>query len=91
VSASDVAPLDGQVTGGIFLGPGIEINPTKPVSFFIQASFGYTLSSDFISTKSYPTRSIRYFVDPVIDPNWPGKTTGFASINLSAGVMLNLD
>jgi Outer membrane protein beta-barrel domain len=91
VSASDVASLDGQVTGGIFIGPGIEINPTKPISFFIQASFGYTLSSDFISTKSYPTRDIHYFVDPVIDPNWPGKTTGFSSINFSGGLLINLD
>ncbi len=90
-SVSIVAPLDGQVTGGIFLGPGIEINPTKPISFFVQASFGYTLSSDFISTKSYPTRSINYFVDPIIDPNWPGKTTGFASINISGGILINLD
>jgi hypothetical protein len=90
-SASVVAPIDGQVTGGIFLGPGIEINPTKPISFFVQASFGYTLSSEFISTKSYPTRSINYFVDPIIDPNWPAKSTGFSSINFSGGVLLNLD
>jgi hypothetical protein len=90
-SASVVAPLDGQFTGGIFLGPGIEINPTKPISFYVQASFGYTLSSDFISTKSYPTRDIHYFVDPVIDPNWPGKATGFSSINISGGILINLD
>jgi Outer membrane protein beta-barrel domain len=90
-SASAVVPLDGQVTGGIFIGPGIEINPTKPISFFIQASFGYTLSSDFISTKSYTTRSINYFVAPIIDKDWPGKTTGFSSINFSGGVLINLD
>lgn len=86
-SASDVVPLDGKVTGGIFIGPGIEINPTKPISFFIQASFGYTLSSDFISTKSYPTRDLKLFDDS----NWPGKNTGFSSINISGGILINLD
>lgn len=90
-SISLVVPVDGQVTGGIFLGPGIEISPTKPISFFIQASFGYTLSSDFISTKSYPTRDIHYFVDPVVDANWPSKSTGFSSINFSGGILINLD
>ncbi len=86
-SASEVVPLDGNVTGGIFLGPGIEINPTKPISFFLQASFGYTLASDFISTKSYPTRDLKLFDDP----NWPGKSTGFSSINFSGGILINLD
>jgi hypothetical protein len=87
VSASDVVPLDGKVTGGIFIGPGIEINPTKPISFFIQASFGYTLASDFISTKSYPTRDLKL----LDDANWPGKTIGFSSINISGGILINLD
>jgi hypothetical protein len=86
-SASEVVPLDGNVTGGIFLGPGIEINPTKPISFFLQASFGYTLASDFISTKSYPTRDLKLFDDS----NWPGKSTGFSSINFSGGILINLD
>jgi hypothetical protein len=86
-SASDVVPVDGQVTGGIFLGPGIEINPTKPISFFIQASFGYTLSSDFISTKSFSDRDLRLFDDP----NWPAISTGFSSINISGGILFNLD
>lgn len=86
-SAGDIVPLDGKVTGGIFIGPGIEINPTKPISFFVQASFGYTLASDFISTKSYPTRDLKLFDDP----NWPGKTIGFSSINFSGGILINLD
>jgi hypothetical protein len=84
---SKVIPLDGQVTGGIFLGPGIEFFPTKPISFFAQASFGYTLSSDFISTKSYPTRDLKL----LDDPNWPSITTGFSTINISGGILINLD
>ena len=85
-SVSDVAKVDSQTTGGIFIGPGIEIYPTKPISFFLQASFGYTFSSDFISTKSYP-RDLT-----VLDsPTFPAKSIGFTSINFAGGISINLD
>jgi Outer membrane protein beta-barrel domain len=86
-TSSDVAKVDSQITGGIFLGPGIEINPTKPISFFLQASFGYTFASDFINTKSYPKDLT------VFDTNstWPSKSIGFSSINFAGGISFNLD
>jgi hypothetical protein len=71
-------------TGGIFLGPGIEISPAKSVSVFAQASFGYTLPISMVSTKSYePT------VDSYIDEEFPMVKKGFPSVNLQLGVSFN--
>lgn len=75
------------ITGGIFLGPGIELNPAKPISIFLQASFGYTFPLTFVSTKSYSND-----VSVLFDPNeFPYKSLGFTSINFSAGISFNLD
>lgn len=81
--------IDGksEVTGGIFLGPGIEVNPTNSISFFIQASFGYTLKTELIALKSFP----RNFDQAQNTDNFPFATSGFTSINFSAGISFNID
>lgn len=73
-------------TGGIFIGPGIEINPAKAVSIFAQASFGYTFPLDVVSTKSY-TNDLNQWTSSA----FPYASLGFTSINFSAGVSFNLD
>lgn len=78
---------DSKFTGGIFLGPGIELFPTKPVSFFLQASFGYTLPINAVSTGSF-TQDVSNFT---LDNNFPFKAFGFTSINFAAGISFNLD
>jgi hypothetical protein len=83
---SGIAKGESKFTGGIFLGPGIEINPTKSISFFLQASFGYTFASDFISTKSYPRD-----LTVLDDSKFPLKTIGFTTINFAGGISFNLD
>lgn len=75
-----------SITGGIFIGPGIEINPAKPISIFVQASFGYTFPMDVVSTQSY---SNDWAV--LTDNKFPLSSLGFTSINFSAGVSFNLD
>lgn len=85
-SASDIAKGESKISGGIFLGPGVEFSPAKPISIFAQASFGYTFPSDFISTKSYPKD-----LTTINDPNFPIKNIGFTSINFAAGISFNLD
>jgi hypothetical protein len=73
-----------QVTGGIFVGPGIEIMPAKPFSVFVQASFGYTFPISYVSTKSYdPT------VESYVDNEFPMTKKGFPSVNLQAGFTFN--
>ena len=75
-----------SITGGIFIGPGIEINPAKPVSFFVQAAFGYTFALDLVSTKSY-TNDLNSWNEP----NFPLASVGFPSINFAAGISFNID
>jgi hypothetical protein len=84
---TEVVEGTNEITGGVFVGPGIEFNPTKSVSFFLQASFGYTLKTDLVSLKSYP-RDINQIQS--ID-EFPFITSGFTSINFAAGISFNLD
>jgi hypothetical protein len=75
---------DTEITGGIFIGPGIEFMPTKPFSFFIQAAFGYTFPLTFVGTGSY---------EPVVasynEEKFPLTKKGFPSVNLQVGASLN--
>lgn len=75
-----------SITGGIFLGPGLEINPAKPISIFVQASFGYTFPMEVVSTRSYGND----FNDLAAN-NFPLSSLGFTSINFAAGVSFNID
>ena len=75
-----------KISGGILLGPGLEFFPAKKISFFAQASFGYTFSIDFVSTRSYNSD-----IENLANPKFPTKSLGFTSINFAGGVSLNLD
>ncbi|MBI3220379.1 MAG: hypothetical protein HYZ44_12775 [Bacteroidetes bacterium] len=77
---------DNSFSGGIFLGPGIEFFPAKKVSFFAQASFGYTFPIKVISTRSYGNDINKDVVD-----DFPLKASSFTSINFAAGISFNLD
>ena len=73
-----------EITGGIFIGPGIEIMPTKGVSFFLQAAFGYTFPVTYISTEAYePT------IQDYLKPEFPMVKKGFPSVNLQFGLSFN--
>jgi hypothetical protein len=75
---------DSKFTGGILIGPGIEIMPSKRFSGFVQAAFGYTFPIKFVSTESYdPT------VESYLDEKFPMTTQGFPSINVQAGFSFN--
>jgi len=78
-------PEESVITGGIFLGPGVEFFPNSPISFFLQASFGYTFPVGQFSIKSL-NRDIDKWPDPL-----PSTSLGFTSINFSGGVAFNLD
>ncbi len=86
-NASATYPAKSSISGGIYLGPGVEFYPAKSISFFAQASFGYTFPIDMVSTRSYGND---YNID-LADPNFPTKSLGFTSINFAAGISFNLD
>lgn len=72
------------ITGGIFVGPGIEFKPAGKVSFFAQAAFGYTFPISYVSTESYEKTYSSY-----TDDEFPIVEEGFSSINIQFGVSLN--
>jgi len=84
---SDGYPALGAVnsfTGGLMVGPGVEFNPSQALSFFAQATFGYTLPVSFVSTGSFPRTTASY-----VNPTFPVIKNGFPSLSLQAGVSFN--
>jgi hypothetical protein len=73
-----------EVTGGVFLGPGVELFPTSKFSAFVQASFGYTFPITFISTSSYDNTVTDY-----VNKEFPLVKKGFPSVNLQFGASFN--
>lgn len=74
-----------KVTGGIFIGPGLEFMPAKKISFYMQAAIGYTFPISYVSTESYP-KTIK---DAYFNDEFPIVEKGFPSLNLQFGVSYN--
>jgi len=73
-----------KITGGIFVGPGIEVMPGRKFSFYGQVAFGYTLPISYVSTESFPKTITSY-----LDPKFPIVEKGFPSVNIQLGASLN--
>lgn len=73
-----------NITGGIFIGPGIEFLPSKPVSFYTQVAFGYTFPVSMVSTESYGSDLEDYF-----NEDFPLIKKGFPSLNIQFGFSFN--
>jgi hypothetical protein len=84
VRISDDLKKDSRVTGGIFVGPGIEFFPAKKFSFYAQAAFGYTFPVTFVSTKKYEGGDL-----DKIDEKFPIIKQGFPSVNIQLGASFN--
>jgi hypothetical protein len=81
-----------QVTGGIFIGPGLEFLPAGKISAFFQASIGYTFPVSYISTKVYENNvktgnDIDVFLKDI--NQYPLTKKGFPSVNLQFGAAYN--
>ncbi|SKC62719.1 hypothetical protein [Ohtaekwangia koreensis] len=75
---------DTEITGGIFVGPGIELFPARPFSFYLQAAFGYTFPVTFVSTEAYEKTVSSY-----ANEEFPMVKKGFPSLNIQFGVSYN--
>ena len=84
---------ESKVTGGIFIGPGIEIAPAKSLSGFLQVSIGYTFPITFVSTKTYNTEGAQNDLDVLIESGdiekYPMKKAGFPSLSVQLGISYN--
>jgi hypothetical protein len=81
-----------QVTGGIFVGPGLEFLPAGKISAFFQASIGYTFPVSYISTKVYENsiktgNDLDVFLKDINE--YPLTKKGFPSVNLQFGAAYN--
>lgn len=86
-NASDGFPAlkeESSITGGIFLGPGIEFMPSGKISAFVQAGFGYTFPVTYVSTESFEKTAENYLSD-----DFPIIKEGFPSLNIQAGISFN--
>lgn len=84
VNISDDLKEDSKITGGVFIGPGIEFMPSPSVSIYAQAAFGYTFPVSFVSTKKYKGNDLN-----TIDEKYPVTKEGFPSINVQVGLSFN--
>jgi hypothetical protein len=92
IEVSDKLKKDSQITGGIFIGPGVELFPAGKVSGFLQASIGYTFPVSYISTEVYENEEnygndLDVFLDSIED--YPITKKGFPSVNIQFGVSFN--
>lgn len=94
---------ESTITGGIYLGFGIEFLPVQPVSFFAQASYGYTFPITFVSTSSflhdtdkrYDANDRLYYRDnntrdqSYYNSEFPIIEEGFSALSICLGVSFN--
>ncbi|MFN3840282.1 MAG: hypothetical protein ACK4RF_06205 [Cyclobacteriaceae bacterium] len=88
-----------KITGGAYVGFGVEFMPVKPVSFFVQATVGYTGNITYVSTKDFLNNAdqyvdvngtIYYDADPTYyNPNFPIIKSGFPALSVKAGLSFN--
>jgi hypothetical protein len=93
IDISDDLKAESKVTGGVFIGPGIEFMPAKKISIFLQAAIGYTFPVSFINTKKYSNdvnlgNDLDVFVDDGIE-KYPSDSKGFSSVSVQAGLTFN--
>jgi hypothetical protein len=84
IEISDKLKSTNTVSGGIFIGPGIEIMPAKKVSVYAQVAFGYTFPVSFVSTESYEGNTF-----DVLTEEFPIVSKGFPSVNVQFGASFN--
>jgi hypothetical protein len=90
---------ESKVSGGVHLGIGFEINPTKKVSVFGQATFSYTLPITYVATNSFLKEEDQYFdgndriyydaEQSFYLDEFPIKENGFSALSFKLGVSFN--
>lgn len=92
IDISDDLNKQSQITGGIFIGPGIEFAPAGKISGFFQVSIGYTFPISLVSTESYYTggqNDLNILLEGERLGEYPMDKAGFPSISFQLGVSYN--
>jgi len=90
---------DSKISGGMQLGFGAELFPSKAVSLFFQATFCYTLPISYSATESFLKKNDQYVDDAnviyydfnktLLVDGFPIVNKGFSALNLKVGVSFN--
>jgi hypothetical protein len=90
---------ENKVSGGAHLGLGVEFLPSKPVSFFLQATFSYTFPVSYVSSGSFlndedkyvdSENTVYYDADQSFyKKEYPIVEKGFSAFSLKFGVAFN--
>ncbi|MBA4057557.1 MAG: hypothetical protein C0490_22780 [Marivirga sp.] len=84
---------ESKVTGGIFIGPGIEFAPAKKISGFFQVAIGYTFPITYVSTEAYNNAANQNNLDVFVQSGniekYPMQEKGFPSVSLQLGASYN--
>ncbi len=84
---------ESKVTGGIFVGPGIEFAPAKVISGFFQVAIGYTFPISYVSTEKYyvegSENSLPNFITTGDIEKYPMLKKGFPSVSFQFGASYN--
>lgn len=86
IEVSDKLKSGTEMSGGIFIGPGLELFPARAFSFYAQASIGYTLPLTFVSTKAYQGQGTESLVE---GSDFPMTKKGFPSWGIQIGASYN--
>lgn len=93
VDVSQDMKEENKVTGGIFIGPGIELFPAKPFTAFFQVAVGYTLPITYVSTEYYNKEGSQNDLSTMVTSGdiekYPMLKKGFPSIGVQFGVSYN--
>lgn len=99
-----VLKQESKVTGGAYLGVGMELFPAKTISGFLQATYGYTLPITFVNTRSFlhdadiyngDSTGRNYYGDDsttkisYYNDQFPIVKKGFTALSIKLGISIN--
>ncbi|HTF19185.1 MAG TPA: hypothetical protein VK658_13985 [Chryseolinea sp.] len=93
IDVSQDMKKESKVTGGIYIGPGVELFPTRPFSAFLQVAIGYTFPITYVSTEYYNKEGSENNLQTIIIngdiEKYPMLKKGFPSIGVQFGASYN--
>jgi len=93
ISVSQDMKKESKVTGGIYIGPGVELFPNSKFSAFLQVAIGYTFPITYVSTEYYNKEGSENDLDAIFESGdlnkYPMLEKGFPSIGVQFGASYN--
>lgn len=93
LNVSQDLKAENKITGGIYVGPGIEVFPANSFSAFFQVAVGYTFPITYVSTESFNNSGNQNNLDTFVNSRniekYPMLKKGFPSIGFQLGASYN--